>query len=459
MSSPIKEGWLSKQGGFIKTWKKRWFTLTDGMLNYTDKPGKKIQGSIDLKKASTVEATTECRKQPAFKIVIPSVRTYILHASNKTECQEWIDACENVRKAHSSGGSSTAASGKGSAPAKAEQQQERVGLDNFDLIRVLGRGTYGKVQLVRCKIDGQLYAMKTMSKRLLEETDQINQTLTERNVLLKTRHAFLVSAHYTFQTPQKIFMVLDYVPGGELFGRLKEEGRFSEKRTMLYAAEILLGLGHLHKLDFIYRDLKPENILVDSNGHLRITDFGLVKTQMHCKTTTTTFCGTPEYIAPEMLQQQPYTRAVDWWSFGILVFEMLTGLPPFYDENTNKMYRMILTDQVVFPSYVSEEAKDFISKLLDRNPETRLGASEEDVEEIKRHPFFSSLNWNDVLNKKIEPEWKPDMKNETDTHLFDEEFTQEEAAVSFEDDSLLDQNTQQEFTGFTCTQDSALDNI
>lgn len=459
MSSPIKEGWLSKQGGFIKTWKKRWFTLSDGKLHYSEKQGKKEQGYIDLNAASTVESAPECKKQPAFKIVVPGSRTFILHASNKTECQEWIDACEKVRKEHNAKGNAKETGNKSNNASEATKVQDRVSLDDFDLIRVLGRGTYGKVQLVRCKRDGELYAMKTMSKRLLEETEQIEQTLTERNVLLKTKHAFLVSAHYTFQTPQKIFMVLDYVPGGELFGRLKDEGRFSEKRTMLYAAEILLGLGHLHKLGFIYRDLKPENILVDGKGHLKITDFGLVKTHMNSKTTTSTFCGTPEYIAPEMLQQQPYTRSVDWWSYGILVFEMLTGLPPFYDENTNKMYRMILTDQVNFPSYVSDEAKDFISKLLDRNPATRLGASEEDAAEIMRHPFFASLNWDDVINKRITPEWVPEMKNETDTHLFDEEFTQEEAAVSFEDDSLLDQNTQQEFVGFTCTQDSALDDI
>ena len=254
-------------------------------------------------------------------------------------------------------------------------------------------------------------------------------------------------------------MVLDYVPGGELFGRLKEEGRFSENRTILYAAEILLGLGHLHKLGFVYRDLKPENILVDANGHLKITDFGLVKTNMNVNSTTRTICGTPEYIAPEMLQQHPYTKSVDWWSYGVLVFEMLTGLPPFYDDNTNKMYRLIISGSINYPSYVSSNAKDFISKLLDRNPSTRLGASEEDVEEIKRHPFFSSLNWNDVFEKKYKPEWVPDMKSETDTHLFDEQFTQEDAAVSFEDESLLDQKTQNEFIGFTCTKDNELDNL
>jgi len=198
-------------------------------------------------------------------------------------------------------------------------------------------------------------------------------------------------------------MVLDYVPGGELFGRLKEEGSFSEQRVRLYAAEILVGLGHLHSLKYVYRDLKPENILVDSDGHLKLTDFGLVKTKMETDSTTSTFCGTPEYIAPEMLQQQPYTKSVDWWSFGILVYEMLTGLPPFYDENVNKMYRMILSEPLTFPDSMSPEAQDLISQLLDRNPETRLGASANDYEDIKKHPFFAPLNWDKVLSKQYTP--------------------------------------------------------
>ncbi|KAH0787189.1 AGC family protein kinase [Histomonas meleagridis] len=196
-------------------------------------------------------------------------------------------------------------------------------------------------------------------------------------------------------------MILEYVPGKELFSHLRDEVRFSEQRTVLYAAEILLGLGYLHKLGFIYLELCPENILVDKDGHLKITCFSSV-----------TFCCwySPEYIAPEKLQQQKCTRSVDWWSYGTLVYEMLKGLPPFYDENTPKMYQMILKEHVSFPVYVSEVAKDLITKLLDKNPATRLGASEEDVEEIKRHPFFSSLNWNDVLEKRYTPEWIPEKK-------------------------------------------------
>lgn len=530
--SAKKEGYLFKQGGMIKSWKKRYFMLVGTVLSYSEKKGKKESGSVNIAAASEVKLAADCKKQPAFTIVTKQ-RTYLLVAPDKADAQNWVSILseivqqnnqENTAKAtkpaaekpHEKAASTPRGAKKSDAetkaappprkakksdadaPAKAKEEHKgkhthkkrssrasseyaeekskgseqpsapsavppppaapkKVHKEDFDYIRVLGKGTYGKVMLCRLKATGEYFAMKTLSKKLLEETEQVEQTLNERDVLIKSIHPFLVGAHYTFQTAEKIFMVLDYVPGGELFSRLKEEGKFDEPRAKLYAAEILLGLGHLHSLGYIYRDLKPENILVDKDGHLRLTDFGLVKPEMKYGSTTTTFCGTPEYIAPEMLQQLPYTKAVDWWSYGILVFEMMTGLPPFYDDNANKMYRMILQDPISYPSYMSPSAKDFIAKLLDRNPDTRLGSGPSDVEELKKHPFFASYNWEDIKNKKIKPQWQPPIKNETDTSQFDDEFTQEQAAVSFEDASLIDNMTQQEFQGFTMTKDSVLD--
>lgn len=426
---PVKEGWMVKCGGRIKTWRKRWFVLTGEILTYYKKPGGRWKGEIRITDARTVCDAPQCRKQPALQIEIPFVRTYYCITKTEDERREWIAALEKARVR---------------APAPAT----KVSLDDFDILRVIGRGTSGKVQLVRHKNDRQLYAMKSMSKKILADNGQIEQTLIEKNVLVKTQHPFLVGARFTFQSETKIFLILDYVAGGELFSRLKEEGKFSEKRVKLYAAEVLLGLEQLHKLGIIYRDLKPENVLVDVEGHLKITDFGLVKTDMTETSTTTTFCGTAEYISPEMIKKIPYTQVIDWWCFGILVFEMLTGIPPFYDDNTNSLYNSILNDPIDFPHYISNEAKDFISLLLDRNPKTRLGANG-DADEIKRHPFFADINFDDVLNKKIKPEYVPNVKFDTDTSNFEQEFTRERAMISLEDETLIQKETQSAFENFT----------
>ncbi|EAX95627.1 AGC family protein kinase [Trichomonas vaginalis G3] len=451
----IKAGWGTKQGGLIKTWKKRWFVLEKDALVYFTKEGGEEQGRIPIGSTCVVSPAPDCKKQPAFKIVT-SERTYFIVTDTQKECSDWISAISNTI-AHCP--TSTAAAPVPAPGAKAAGAPvKKASMEDFTIIGVLGRGTYGKVQLVKQKETGKLFALKTMSKRLLAETDQIEQTIVERDLLLKVKCPFLVGAHYTFQTDAKVFMILDYVPGGELFGRLKQESSFPESRTRLYAAEILLGLGYLHSKNYIYRDLKPENILVDIDGHLRLTDFGLAKRATDNESTNS-FCGTPEYIAPEMIQRLPYTKAVDWWSLGILIFEMLTGLPPFYDENVNQMYRSILRDEVAFPSHISLAARNLINKLLDKNPATRLGSGPTDMEEIKTHPFFKDLNWSEVEEKKVKPEWVPEIKDATDTSCFDEEFTQETGGVSFEDGSLIGHDTQQQFTGFTCTQDSALDDL
>jgi serine/threonine protein kinase len=320
---------------------------------------------------------------------------------------------------------------------------------------VIGRGTYGTVQLVRNINDQQLYAMKSMTKHLLAQSDQIGQARDERDALLAVAHPFLVSAHFTFQSDTKVFLVLDYVPGGELFLRLRQEKSFSESRARLYAAEILLGLGHLHSRGMIYRDLKPENVLVDAEGHIRLTDFGLVKMHMDSShSTATTFCGVPEYIAPEMLTQKPYTRAVDWWSFGILLYEMIEGVPPFYDENTNRMYHEILNAPVRFSKgKMSEAAQDVILKLLEKDPARRLGGGEGDCEEIKAHPFFGGLDWDQVMGRQIPPEWKPVITADDDTSNFDPLLEGDDQEPDGEADPSVGAGVQYAFRKFTSVGD------
>jgi serine/threonine protein kinase len=442
-ATPSKQGWGKKQSGFFKTWKQHWFSLSGNILQVQQKPNGKETAKIDLSAVRVIMKAPECRRQPAFKICIPNVHTWTFVCKSVAEMQEWIETLDAIRL------------GKSTVP-QPLRLAVSVGINDFSFVANIGRGTYGIVQLVRHKGNGELYAMKTMSKRVIADYGQIDQILRERSVLLKPMHPFLVGAHFTFQTDTKLFMVLDYVPGGELFGRLKYEHHFSESRAKLYAAEILLGLGHLHSNGLVYRDLKPENILVDADGHLRITDFGLVKADLtHYRSTTTTFCGTPQYMAPEVLLRQPYTKAVDWWAFGILVYEMLIGLPPFWDENREAVYQKVLNDRVFFPFLLSAEAEDLILSLLDRDPTTRLGAGPEDFEEIKAHPFFAGLFWPTVLAKAVETEWQPEIKHATDVSNFDEEFTQG-GAGTFEEAAEPPMSVQAAFEGFSATNESRM---
>jgi len=248
---------------------------------------------------------------------------------------------------------------------------------------------------------------------------------------------------------------LNYLPGGELFYRLKREGRFSIERVRLYTSEIALGLGHLHSLDMIYRDLKPENILLDEVGHVCLTDFGLSKEMVTTANAARTFCGTPEYLAPEILQGVGHGKAVDWWSLGTLVFEMLTGLPPFYSRNINHMYEKILKGELRCPSYLPRDVTTLIQGFLIRDPLRRLGSGPGDIKEIERHDFFSALSFEKVYNKAYTPIYKPNLGGETDVANFDPQFTNEQAIDSVIDAAQLP-TTPNQFEGFTYADDSKI---
>src|SRR3989338_4082443 len=247
----------------------------------------------------------------------------------------------------------------------------RVNKDDFVIEALIGKGSFGKVFLVRGKDDSNaFYAMKVLRKDKVVARKQVAHTMTERGVLERIQHPFVVKLHYAFQTAEKLYMILDFVNGGELFFHLKQEGRFSESRTRFYVAELTMALAHLHRIGIVYRDLKPENILLTAAGHIAITDFGLSK-ELAENEGTSTFCGTPEYLAPEILLNQGHNTAVDWWSLGTFMYEMLTGLPPFYSQNQNIMYQKILNAELKFPSYVSAEAQALLRGLLNRNPKER----------------------------------------------------------------------------------------
>ncbi|KAI9228358.1 MAG: kinase-like domain-containing protein [Piptocephalis tieghemiana] len=330
---------------------------------------------------------------------------------------------------------------------KVPVQNVPLSIDAFDLLKVLGKGSFGKVMQVRKRDTNRIYAMKIIRKSRIVARSEVSHTLAERTVLARINHPFIVPLKFSFQTPEKLYLVLAFVNGGELFHHLQRDGRFDERRSRFYTAELLCALECLHRYDIIYRDLKPENILLDYNGHIALCDFGLCKLNMGAEVTTNTFCGTPEYLAPELLYGQGYTKVVDWWTLGVLLYEMLTGLPPFYDENTNEMYRKILQDELRFPEEIGLAARSLLSGLLTRDPSRRLGAG--GAEEVKQHPFFAAIDWGKLLMKKYQPPFKPAVASAMDTSNFDREFTDEVPLDSVVDDSHLSETVQQQFAGFT----------
>uniref|UniRef100_A0A673AT09 Serine/threonine-protein kinase sgk-1 n=1 Tax=Sphaeramia orbicularis TaxID=375764 RepID=A0A673AT09_9TELE len=295
---------------------------------------------------------------------------------------------------------------------------------DFDYLKVIGKGSFGKVLLARHRKHGGYYAVKVLQKQMIVKRKEQRHVMAERSVLVKgLQHPFLVGLHFSFQTPNTLYFVLDYVNGGELFYHLQREGSFPEPRSSFYAGEMAMALGYLHSLNIVYRDLKPENILLDSEGHVMLTDFGLCKEGVAIGGIMHTFCGTPEYLAPEVLQGHPYSPAVDWWGLGSVLFEMLYGLPPFYSRNKEEMFEKILYAPLQLRSGVSQAACSLLEGLLERDVNKRLGGSL-DIMELQEHPFFTSINWDDLLARKVKPPFIPKVTGPCDVHYIDPEFTQ-----------------------------------
>ncbi|PBK97765.1 Pkinase-domain-containing protein [Armillaria gallica] len=321
-------------------------------------------------------------------------------------------------------------------------------VDDFELITVIGKGSFGKVMQVRKRDTSRIYALKTIRKAHIVHRNEITHTLAERLVLAQVNSPFIVPLKFSFQSEQKLYLVLAFVNGGELFHHLQREQRFNEERSRFYSAELLLALEHLHELDVVYRDLKPENILLDFTGHIALCDFGLCKLNMKANDKTNTFCGTPEYLAPEILNGHGYNKTIDWWTLGVLLYEMMSGLPPFYDEVTDKMYEKILRDPLVFGPEIGGEAESILTGLLNRDPTQRLGVNGAD--EIKKHPFFHNhIDFKKLAEKKIHPPYKPSVASPVDVSNFDTVFTTEAPVDSVVEDSNLSQTVQDRFSGFS----------
>ncbi|XP_019640866.1 PREDICTED: serine/threonine-protein kinase N2-like isoform X2 [Branchiostoma belcheri] len=325
-----------------------------------------------------------------------------------------------------------------SPPPVPPHQQEYTGtsstmtMDNFRPVAVLGRGHFGKVLLAEYKNTGELFAIKALKKADILARDEVESLMCEKRIFEAAnsmRHPFLVNLFACYQTKGHVCFVMEYASGGDLMMHIHSDV-FSEPRTVFYAACVVLGLQFLHEHNIVYRDLKLDNLLLDSEGFLKIADFGLCKEGMAYGDRTSTFCGTPEFLAPEVLTETSYTRAVDWWGLGVLIFEMLVGESPFPGDDEEEVFDSIVNDDVRYPRFLSTEAIAIMRRLLRRNPERRLGSTERDAEDVKKQPFFRNVNWDDLLMRRVKPPFVPTIKHSEDVSNFDEEFTTEEPILT-----------------------------
>jgi len=283
-----------------------------------------------------------------------------------------------------------------------KSQCQKVSCTDFQIERELGKGAFGRVYLVTKKDKkSKFYAMKVIRKTAIIENNLKENIVLEKNILQTNHHPFIVTLYYAFQNAKSIYLVMEYLSGGDIFNLLRRQKKFTEDTARFYLAEVCLAVDYLHReMNLIYRDLKPENILIHANGHIKITDFGLSK---QTDETTYTMAGTPEYLAPEILEDKGHTKAIDWWGVGILLYEMLTGHPPFTNKERNivDIKRMIIENKPKFPSYFSKNAIDIIKKFLDNDPSKRLGVRS--IMDVKKHSFFDGLNWEDLMQYKLQP--------------------------------------------------------
>uniref|UniRef100_A0A8C1A6T7 protein kinase C n=1 Tax=Cyprinus carpio carpio TaxID=630221 RepID=A0A8C1A6T7_CYPCA len=315
-----------------------------------------------------------------------------------------------------------------------EEEDVQFSVTDFKCVAVLGRGHFGKYINHLCnniadyyKTTGEMFAIKALKKGDIVARDEVDSLMCEKRIfetVNSVRHPFLVNLFACFQTKEHVCFVMEYAAGGDLMMHIHADV-FSEPRSIFYAACVVLGLEFLHDHKIVYRDLKLDNLLLDTEGYVKIADFGLCKEGMGFRDRTSTFCGTPEFLAPEVLTETSYTRAVDWWGLGVLIFEMLVGESPFPGDDEEEVFDSIVNDEVRYPKFLSTEAISIMRRLLRRNPERRLGAGERDAEEVKRHPFFRNMDWTALLAKKIRPPFLPTIKGREDVSNFDNEFTSE----------------------------------
>ena len=324
---------------------------------------------------------------------------------------------------------------------------------DFEPLKLLGRGSFGEVLLVRLKANKRIYAMKILNKSILKTKKQQDHTKTERDLMVKIKNPFIVNIKTAFQDESRLYIVSEFMQGGDMFFHMHDGQRviFNNERTKFYAIEIVLALEELHANNMVYRDLKPENILLDAKGHVKLIDFGLSKIFDTENDKAFTICGTPQYLAPEILEKKGYNKAVDWWSLGCVMYEMLTGRLPFAIKRGGKINLDTYKRPVKYPESLKNDTKDFLQQLLINNPDDRLGSGPDGSKNVKKHPFFKGVNWLEAKQKKLKPPFIPKLKNDTDLRYFESTFTDEPIDKQKKINTKIDKNqeTNNDYTGFS----------
>ena len=382
-------GWLKKKTSVFGIKSRRWCTCTcHTFFIFVDDKAKFPEITLNISNDTLINYVSNGKN--FFFTVINSDKEQIeLYADSPEEMMRWVTVLRN-----------------------APSQTLAPSPSDFTFLRYIGSGYYGKVKLVLKKDTNEKYALKTIHKSKLLQDNKSATALSERNILMKSCHPFIVQLKFAFQTPAKFYLGLEYASGGELFERVQKSGGLKANEVRFYLSEIILALHYLHSLGIIYRDLKPENILLDSEGHVKLTDFGLSKEIKSQMDNANTFCGTYEYIAPEMVQHQPYGVKIDWWALGILAYEMVMQVTPFFDKSPSRMMEKIVHNNITYPIEIPPDLAALIAGLLNKDPEKRFK-----YDDIIQQPFFNGVNWDDVYNKKIPPCYVPEERNSHSSNL------------------------------------------